>query len=450
MKRTSDSTASMLNARCIATTGEIFGDGKILEVVSDSDNDKRLSLASWDGRRATIGQRFECGGRVYEPATIDPGILQALRFPKGTAPFGSAGQLLGEISATVQDYTGLAHDFAILVAHFGIGSWLVDTLPTAPRLSILGPETVARAQLLRLLNCICRHALTLTEVDVAGVSSLPMRWRPTLLIEQPTLSVPLQRLLSAARKRNIHVLRRDRLVDMFCAVATFTELGAHGASKTFSGIEIPVGPPERKLTILNDSDERKIAEYFQAKLLRYRFANHSKVLNSTFDPGGLTFPVRELATSIGRCTPDDTELQQQVIRLLTPQDAEIQSERWTELNTVVIEALLAACHEAKKRVLYVAEIAEAAEVILMGRGENRTVGAREVGARLRLLGLATEPRDSRGFRLCLTEVIRRRVHELAHALTVPTLEDGVVRCVHCKPCEQTSEGNKRRNDERRL
>lgn len=432
------------NATCITTTGEIFGNGRMLELVSDSGGCKGLNLAFWDGQRVRVGPRFRCMGRVYEPATIDPGMLRALRLPKSAASVESPRKLLGDISATIQRFSGLGESSATLVAYFPLASWVIDAVPTAPRLSILGAETIASSQLLRLLNCFCRHSLILSEVDAADLSSLPMKWQPTVLIKQPTLSAAMQRLLCTTRQRNVHVPRRGRLLDLFCAVATFTEPVDSCVPKIFSGIEIPMGPSCSDLTILKASEEQEIAEDFQGRLLAYRFTNHSRVLSSTFDVQHFTFRMRELARTLGRCTPDDPELQQKVVHVLSTQDAEIRSERWTDLNTVVVESILAACHEACRQHLYMGEIAETVEVILTGRGENRKVSAREVGKRIRLLGLVPEPRDSKGFRLRLSQFVRRRVHELAYSLAAPTIEAGLIRCADCPPREQKGDAKKSR------
>lgn len=113
-------------------------------------------------------------------------------------------------------------------------------------------------------------------------------------------------------------------------------------------------------------------------------------------------------------------------------NAEILSERWVDPTTVVIDSLLAACHQAEKTQMYVGEIAQDVEVILGGRGDYRKIEAREVGHRIKQLGLVTEARNSKGFRLVLTQPVRRRVHELARSLAVPTIQNSVVRCEDCQ------------------
>ena len=273
---------------------------------------------------------------------------------------------------------------------------------------------------------MCRRSLTLTQVDATNLSSLSLNWQPTLLIQQPTLSASTQRLLSAVRYRKIHILRKGRLQGMFCAVATFTDIADVRGHKTSSGIHVPMGPAFREPEHLSDSQEEKIAETLQAKLLGYRLTSHRKVVRSTFDVPQFSLKMRELARSMGRCTPESPELQQKLVHVLSQQDAEINSERRTDLNTILVEVVLAGCHEASQQHLYIGDITRDAMALLEDRGERRHVEAREVGARLRVLGLSTEPRDSKGFRLRLSPLVRVRVHELAYSLVAPTIESGAV------------------------
>jgi len=101
-------------------------------------------------------------------------------------------------------------------------------------------------------------------------------------------------------------------------------------------------------------------------------------------------------------------------------------------NCAVIEAVLTRCHLGESDSLYVGQIAQDVEVILNGRGENCSVNAREVGGRLRMLGLFTEPRDSKGFKLALTAGLRRKIHELARDFSVPTLHGDAEQCGDCR------------------
>jgi hypothetical protein len=101
----------------IATTGEIFENGNILEVLFDNRN-RRLSLGLWNGEELKIGPRFEYRGHVYEPASIDSERLRALRFPMNISSPESTPKLLEEVATIVQCYSGLPPTYATLTAYF--------------------------------------------------------------------------------------------------------------------------------------------------------------------------------------------------------------------------------------------------------------------------------------------------------------------------------------------
>jgi hypothetical protein len=240
----------------------------------------------------------------------------------------------------------------------------------------------------------------------------------------------MQTLNLPPHNRHEFIPRGGRLLDLHCAIATYSEQSGGYTAKTFPGVEISVSRTGHKIPTLDDSARLRIASDFQARLLTYRLTNYQKVLSSTFDAPEFPSPIREIARSLGACTPDDAELQQEAINLLQARDVQIRSERWVEDCTVIVEALLGLVHLGEPSA-YVGDIAEAASVILMCRGDNRELEARGVGEKLRLLHFATEPRDSHGIKLLLTPV-SRRVHELARDYDVPSIADGVKRCEHCQ------------------
>jgi hypothetical protein len=413
------------------TTGRVFANGTAIEPLRDLTNPERLCLAYWDGMRATIGSEVKCGGQTFAPAPIDPTVLRALTLPTRIAPYGSARKLLEDMSAVVTEYTGLPENSVAAMSRWALSNWFPEMRP-APGLSVIGLDTTAGRQVFELLHSLCRHALLLTEMNAAGLRSLPMEWGLTLLIPEPVLSADVQRILSGARRGIGFIPRGGRLLDFHCAVATCSEfVGACGPG-VMPSLEISLVPAHEGLPVLDSEMQQKIASDFQPKLLSYRLENYTRVRNAAFDAPRLTPSLRELVKNLAACTPDDPDLQAQVLEFLRAQDQETRSAGWLDLNVVIVEAILAFVHEAKEDSVYVAEITKAAETILRGRGENRNLEARAIGPRLRPLGLITEPRDRNGIRLVLTGEVSRRAHELAHSFSVPSIQDGLKRCDRCK------------------
>jgi adenosyl cobinamide kinase/adenosyl cobinamide phosphate guanylyltransferase len=177
------------------------------------------------------------------------------------------------------------------------------------------------------------------------------------------------------------------------------------------------------LPVFDSDTQHRIATKFQAKLLSFRRANLGAACKFQFDVSKFTFALRDLARSIATATPDDAELQAEVWELLREHDAEIRSERWTELSSVAIEAVLIAGHESPGGVIYVADLAEIAQEILRRRGEAKAeITAGVLGKTLKLLGFTTEPRDARGKKLLLTEAVLSYARQLARDFGGPEVE----------------------------
>jgi hypothetical protein len=244
------------------TFGEVFPGGAMIEAVKCTSDGRTLSLLAWDGAEAKIGAEVQLNGRMYRAAPIKSDLLQAMTLPSNVLFRGSARMLLAEVCAIVQQFSGLDPELTMLVGRFILASWLVGSRAVTPGLCIFGEETIACSQLWRLLRCLCRRALALTEVDAPGILSLPTGWHPTFLIHQAQLSSRTEQLLRAARTRDVQIPHRGRLLNIHGAVATRTEFPQSREPGTFAGIEIPISPRVSNLSALNSYLEREIALFF--------------------------------------------------------------------------------------------------------------------------------------------------------------------------------------------
>jgi hypothetical protein len=197
-------------------------------------------------------------------------------------------------------------------------------------------------------------------------------------------------------------------------------------------IEILVLPTAVPLPPLQREAEDRIADEFQAKLLGCRLANSRKVSEFSSDVSMPHASLGEIGRSLAACTPDDPELQIGIVKTLQTQQAAMRAATWTDLDVVLVEALLFHCHEGKVDCVYVGEVGKTAMSILAGRGERLKLAPKNVGARLRLLGVHIESRDERGYRVLLTQALSRQLHGLARSLDAPSVQDEEVRCDQCE------------------
>ncbi len=90
-------------------------------------------------------------------------------------------------------YAYLSPDGAWLLVAFALASWFPDCVPVAPVLHLLGPDNEARL-VLRLLACISRRPVLLSDIDVPALATLPGQLDPTLLIGQRNLPRSVMRV----------------------------------------------------------------------------------------------------------------------------------------------------------------------------------------------------------------------------------------------------------------
>jgi hypothetical protein len=425
------------NPRPIKTLGEVFADGHFIEPVRDPVDQDRLALMLFNGASAEIAARVEHRGGVYEPRDVAPSIVRELHLPTEIHADGSEAQLVEDLAQLIQRFTGLPENSARLAARIPISTWVMDALPAAPTVLLLGPDSCELNQLFSLLQVLCRHAFRLTEVGASGLYSLPMEMGLTLLIDQEEYSEPLQRILNASRKRETKVPRSGNLWNPFCSkvvhVPDYLQASMIGA------VRIPIVPTGRALPVLDDRELSRIANDFQPRLLWHRIANYRQVQTSKFDISICDFALRETINGFAACTPQNAELQAEICGLVADQSAELRHERSTDARVVVVESLLLSCHTPGEDAPYIGKVADAAKTLLSARGEEKDLKPNQVGAMIRHLGLKTERRDSQGVKLLLTSAVRRTIHELARNFAVPSIEHRVAGCTDCEALEKTEE-----------
>ena len=282
LKPEADATTSTKIADPIATAGEVFADGSIIEMIRGAD-DGSPALMVWDGTKETIGATVEHHGQQYEPAPINASVLRELILPNRCCPHGSTREFLAETCRLIVNYTGLPEKFASLVGRFVLCSALVEAVSVAPALKIAGPDIARGNRLMALLRCLCWHALPLTGVTPAGFCSLASGMRFTYLISQSSLSDKLRKLLDDASSRDQKIPFRGGLLDLFGAQVIHSDPVFAGDAWRSRAIQIPMIHTEQELPAFNFEARRRITDEFQAKQLSFRRANLGVARKMQFD-----------------------------------------------------------------------------------------------------------------------------------------------------------------------
>jgi hypothetical protein len=416
------------NAKAHDVATNTFGavlPGLSIECVRDLSRPSSLSLHSFDGRKYKTSEVIHYGGRTRTPPSTVSGLAYSVRFPPVSKAFESGAKLCVSMQNFLSNYSALSADVNALVVAFAFSSWFTDCTPVAPLLYLLGPENET-SQLLRLLDCLCRRPILLSDVDLTALRTLPNNLNPTLLCSQRDLSPSVTRVLWASNNRYFHVARGKNELHTYGAKA----FSANPDLDNDIGVRASLSPAQNSVRNMIDEDKEKFADNFQAKLLRYRFVNYKRVRDSRPDAEEFVPAMRDHLHTWLAPLCDCPNLQQLVRSSLLQLNRENASNRLIDARSLVAEAALFYCHKKDAGFFLIGELAECVNALLKGRHEDRELTAKKVGLVLRSLGICGE-RVVEGYKVMLSENVRAQIHGIARAYQVPPAFDGVKRCSHC-------------------
>jgi hypothetical protein len=409
----------------IATFGEILP-GLLIESVVDVNHPERLLLHTWDGSKANTTPKAAHDAKSYVPAKLPPGIARSVKFPVASKAFKSTRELISGIRSFLSTYVHLNEEGQNLLLAFGLASWFCDVMPVAPVLYLCGSEE-AVSQVLRLLACFCRRPALLGDIDSSALSAMPNHMCATLLVNQRRLGRRVRSVLLASQRRHFDLLHGKDRLDLYGAKAFSCE----ALSRDELVLAVTVPPSRNPLPSLTDLQEQAATRTFQSKLLRYRMLHYETVQNQQIDTGAFVPEMRAEVRSWLAPIVDCPEFADRIRTQTLLQGQATADARFFEPKSVVVEAALFVCHKRGAEHFYVAELAQTANDILRGRHEEPALSDKRVGSLLRELGIYGT-RVAAGYRITLTQILRRRVHELAADYAVPTLDNANTQCDDCR------------------
>jgi hypothetical protein len=331
--------------------------------------------------------------------------------------------LFGAVVDFISQNTGLQEEEAVLLTSVCFSSFFCDVLSMSPSVLLFGAPLQA-VSVLHVLGCVSRHPMLSTGSSVSG---LPPELRPTRLVCQ--LDPRVEKQLPALQFSGFSIAGRSlRQV----SGTTIIYAGEAEPDSPFAKLCLQLWIPPTARSFGRQEKEQQLASIneLQNQLLMYRLQNYSKVKESRFDVPEFTGVSREHAR-MGRCLVDAPEMQSRLTAMLRPRDDAERTEAAGRLEAVVVEALVARCHQRKPSV-HVAEVAAFANAILSRNGELFKLSDKQVGGKMKGLGFRTERLDSGGRGIYLLNGQCARIHELGRAFGVPTLREGLPGCPHCQ------------------
>lgn len=387
----------------VLTAGEIFPDGTAIDRLRDN------LLILWRDGKQVIAPLVEYQGTPYTAAAIDPSLEEMLKLPSGAEDFGTVEDLLGDLQAAVRPYLDLQDDARLLLVSIILCTWVIEALRQSPTLNPWGPAG-SEHTLVQLLSCFCRRPLQLVDVSLRALSQLPRGLSPTLVLRsaRPRSLAPL---LAAAADPDAALLQNGQIMHPRFAMVVCTraplELPAFGFSLIGGSSSRCIGK----------EDAEALRQRFQPRLLQYRLRQHLSVAKSQFDAPGFAPESRMLAMTLGAAVEGAPHTQARILEILANIGEQRKVDNSQTLAAVVLEALMVACSEGRSAI-YVREVAELVNGILLGRGEDISLTPKAIGGILRNdLGLYGTRRGA-GWELVLNRQTRERIRRLATALNV--------------------------------
>ena len=257
------------DTKVVRTSGEIFSDESVIELLS-SATDRRLSLLLWSKRQQTIARHVKHRGRIYEATDVDESLRVAIRFPTEAAPYGTAHQLFSGVRDVFARYLGLALPEASLLTAWTWSTWFPEFASSPPTLVISGPDANHALTLFRLLNCLCRRPLVIADINRGGLfAAMPLH--PTLLVNNPAQFPKIWQLLASANHRGVYVLGTQGKVHNIVGSRAFfvgmQEIGSEGA------LHLALPPAGAEIPTLDERRQAEIARRFQRQWLMFRLQN---------------------------------------------------------------------------------------------------------------------------------------------------------------------------------
>ena len=366
-----------------------FSDGTLVELVRNP-KDSRPRLLIWKNGKATIEDEFCQADCSFVPPDLERSLFEATRLPTAISPNATLEDLFPKIQKCVSTYVDLQPQYVRLVSNFVLYSWFPDRLTVAPYLWITGPCSAGKTRLLRLMHCLCRRAVLVSDIRSASLYLLPNRITPTLLIDEFEPGTggrnrELEHILRCGSTQGGRAIRGGKLYETFCPKVIASRIATADGALASRAVFISMMPTGRLLPELEHSTQEEIANQFQSKCFRYRLENYLRPLPDGLSKMADFVPrMRDLTRALAAPLFGHQPLEQQLFEDLQPQNKEAKLSLHGEPEWVVATALFEESHQ--RGVFTVGDLTIDVNDLLGKIGETYSLTPKAVGNYLRSFG----------------------------------------------------------------
>jgi len=376
---------------------------------------------------------------AYLPQQVDANLLKSIRMPVDAEPYESLAQLISDISHLILRCVAVSDVDARLLAHFVLSTWLIDRLPIAPYLALVGPPQSGKTTLLRVLHLLCRRSLFASDATSITLLHACDQLHPTLLIDETSSvedPVALRRLLRIGNTPGSLVLRHKQSWNVFGAkVICWRELPDDAALNSRCIILPMHAVNDPALRLPDDPQIVSAAAVLQSQLLYYRLSNYNNIavgnvaLNEKFSAHA-----RNLYFALAAPCIADEQSHRFVLEYLRIHELGC-GDSLSAVEYAVLFALFHVAHLPEDRgQLLTKEIAARANQYLQDQREHIQLQIRRVGSILTGFAFAQRRRTRHGWALVLQKEDEHRLHRIAERNGIDYLRDAMAGFVACPLC----------------
>jgi hypothetical protein len=405
------------------TFGEILPGGAVIELVQ-SRSGRGVELLRSDAENYEIEPQFREGEIIYTAGYLHPSLLEATRLAHGPAEYGDGGKLFWKIVDLPRHYMGFSREQAALITRAIFGTWLPDCGASPITLCITGMDMNQVMKLFRLLHVLCRRPLMVAALS----ANLPFYLHPTLLINVPRMSARAGDFWRASNFRGTFIPGPNGTMrNIACAKIIFCETEAARRAWAPEALFIALPPTCREFASLSEVEEARLAAEYQPQLLLFRLRNLSLMNQSHGSSRPPTFAGFAPGGSLPVCIAENPEIRKALTPLLEAHELDLRASRARDPHVASVESAWTPSHKTKE--MSTDAITERVNALLHDRGETLRYNSKEIGWKLRSLGLLSRHNGKRKV-VRFTREMRRQIHRLAaqFGLQLPRFAD----CEDCK------------------
>ena len=375
------------------TFGERLPDGSIVDPVAPKDGATLELIHCTGSGKVRVAPLIECGSVIYQAPDLHPSVRGAVIFPRGAADYGTMAELFAKIFSAYRERAELPENLSALAASWTLATWVTEFIVIPLTLCVSGAPTYQIHTLFRLFSKLCHRALLVAELS----RHLPFSLRPTLIIEDPQISAKSRTFWRAANSPGTFVGGTGgTLCQLSCPKIVLVR--PEDSPDCWGEEALQLMLPQSELPDLSNQTLTAIADEFQPQLEMFRL----RLLSGTHQFSSTSHPLAKfaLARNLGVCVPEDPAVVAMLTPLFESRQEGILAQRSCDPRVATLEAIWTPSHQQDQ--MSVAEITKRVNAILHSRGLNHEYSVKEIGWKLRNLGLSTS-RTGKGKELRFAE-----------------------------------------------